>query len=490
MPKSAREAWRELTDLRSRFYRKHAAEYGGDRQKLNATGEPGSFWVRRGKCKIHVPIAADIAATAADLLFGEEPRMTCFHQPGDDAELPTQKRLDELINRNHIYSLLSEAAESAAAMGNVYLKLSWRDNIRYPVLTITQADNAVPEYTLGVLDCIHFFSVLRHDSSKDEYIRVYECYEPGRITMAVYKGNGDELGTDLGDKALESLGYARTINAPVKDMLAVHIPNMRPNRIDRDSMLGRSDIAGLRGLCDSLDETFSSWMRDIRLAKARLIVPAEFMRKRPNFDEADGSGKYVYEFDEDVETYVAMDMDPDHPGNAITPSQFAIRSQEHAQTCAELIRQIVSLAGYAPQTFGMDINGSAQSGTALHIREKKSYNTLGKKQNYWKSTLESILTALVHLDAALFPEEASDAYDTVTVSFADNTANDLTAMSAAVEMINRAEAASTATKVQMLHPDWNQKQLDEEVQRIRLEQGTAVDDPAMGLGDYEQPGEL
>lgn len=484
MPKySAKEAWSALADLRSRFYRKNAAEYSGDSRKLNQTADAGSFWRRKGKCKLHVPIAADIAATGADLLFGEEPQFSTFHQPGDVGELPQQKRLDELVSKNHLISTLSEAAETAAVMGDVYLKLNWRDNIPYPVITVTQADNALPEYTLGVLDCVHFFSVLSQDATHNECIRVYECYEPGSITMAVFKGTADELGADMGEAALTRLGYSRTINAPIDDMLAVHIPNMRPNRVDRDSPLGRSDFDGERDLMDSLDETFSSWMRDIRLAKARLIVPSEFLRKRPNFDQQGGG--FTYEFDEDVETYVAMDMDPDHPGNAITPSQFAIRSTEHAQTCAELIRQIVSLAGYAPQTFGLDINGTAQSGTALHIREKKSYNTLGKKQNYWKSPLEQILTAMVRLDAALYPSQASDPHDTVTVTFADNTANDLSAMSAAVEMINRATAASLATKVQMLHPDWNQRQLDDEVKRIRVEQGIAVDDPAMGLGDYE-----
>lgn len=485
---SVQEAWRILADLRSNYYRKHAALYSGDRLKLNSTAEIGSFWQRKGKCKIHVPVAADIVATSADLLFSEEPKFSTFHQPGDDKEQPQQKRLDELTSKNHILSLLCEGAETAAAMGDVYLKLNWRPNISWPILTVTQADSAVPEYTLGTLDCIHFFSVLKQDKENNETWRVYELYEPGKITMAVFRGTPDELGIELGEAELSKLGYSRYVIAPVKDMLAVHIPNMRPNRMERDSMLGRSDLDGLRGLMDSLDETYSSWMRDIRLAKARLIVPGEYLRNRPDYNGSGGNG-FTYEFDEDVETYVAMDMDPDHPGNTITSSQFDIRSKEHAETCSELLRQIVSLAGYAPQSFGLDIQGTAQSGTALHIREKKSFNTIGKKQNYWKAPLEAILTAMVHLDAALFKDKGSHLDDSVTVTFADSTANDITAMSTALDMINRASAASTETKVQMLHPDWNQKQLDTEVQRIKAEQGLLTD-PVMGLGDFETPANL
>jgi hypothetical protein len=37
--------------------------------------------------------------------------------------------------------------------------------------------------------------------------------------------------------------------------------------------LGRSDFSGLEISLDTLDEAHASWMRDIRLGKARLIVP-------------------------------------------------------------------------------------------------------------------------------------------------------------------------------------------------------------------------
>lgn len=236
---------------------------------------------------------------------------------------------------------------------------------------------------------------------------------------------------------------------------------------------------------DSLDETYSSWMRDIRLAKARLIVPAEYLRRKPS-EMFNGENKYTYEFDEDVETLVALDIDPDHD-TGITPSQFAIRSTEHAATCLDLLKNIVSIAGYAPQSFGIDIEGMAQSGTALHIREKKSFNTRGKKQTYWKAPLESIMSTMVHLDAKLFPGAGSDTDDQVKVRFADSMSNDLSTMSSALQMLNSAAAVSTELKIQMLHPDWTQKQVAEEVERVKRENGLAMDEPDAGLGDFHTP---
>lgn len=462
------EAWKNRVQYRHDYYRQNIAVYSGDRAELNATSEPGMFWRRDNKCKIHMPVAADIAATSANLLFAEEPNFTCVDLETEDNESPQQKRLDELIAQNNIHGKLNEAAESCAALGDVYLKLNWwKDEIDHPILSVVPGDSAWPEFLFGVLKGIHFFSVVSKDDKTDVVIRVYERYEPGKITMAMFKGSSEMLGDDMGNKALKDYGFEREIIPPVKDMLAVHIPNMKPNRKYRDSNMGRSDFEGLRSLMDELDEAYSSWMRDVRLGKARTIVPAEYLKRKPQ-EMLEGLAQSAsWEFDPDIEAYVAIDMS-DANGNVpgITMQQYAIRSSEHAATCSELFIKIVSCAGYAPQSFGMDISGMAQSGTALHIREKKSYDTRGKKQTYWKSPLEAIMTAMIHLDNALFPDAGSDADDKVKVMFADSAANDISTMASAVQMLNAGESASLETRVKMLHPDWTQKQVNEEIARI------------------------
>lgn len=455
---------------------------------LRSTASPGSFWKRASKCKIHVPIASDIAQTSADLLFAEETGFSCYDEATEDNESDQQHRLDKLVELNNMHGKLNEGGETCAALGDVCLKLNWQpEEIPYPILTVVQGDSAWPEYMFGVLQCVHFFSILKQDSDTDTVYRMYERYEKGRIHMALFEGDSENLGRRLGDAALAEYGFESEIVAPVDELLAVHIPNIRPNRSFRDSQHGRSDFDQLRDLMDSLDEAYSSWMRDIRLAKARLIVPAEYLRRKEAIADQLGGKQFTYEFDEDVETLVALDIDTQYAGgNPITPSQFAIRSAEHSATCGELIRNIVSIAGYAPQTFGLDIDGMAQSGTALHIREKKSYNTRGKKIAYWQDPLESIMTSMVHLDAVLFPGEGSDADDTVKVNFPDSMSNDLSTVSAALQMINAATSASTEIKVAMLHPDWTKKQIAEEVDRIKTETGLNVANPDMGLGDFEQ----
>src|SRR5690606_16963019 len=113
--------------------------------------------------------------------------------------------------------------------------------------------------------------------------------------------------------------------AGMEGTLAIrYVPNARPNRAFRahpiGTYLGRSDYAGAEGLMDALDEAYTAWHRDIRLGKARGIVPEEWLER------VDGTG--VLKFDEDKEFFVGLSADPQ---TQIQPQMFqpAIRYQEH-----------------------------------------------------------------------------------------------------------------------------------------------------------------
>ena len=487
------QVWDKLVAYRFNYYDVMAAMYSGDRDELRRTAQNNTFWNRQSnKCKVHVPIAADVAATSANLLFSQEPTYTIMHEGKEEVEGTQQKRLEDILMKNNIASKLNEAAETCAALGDIYMKLRWNTKTPYPLIDIVQPDMSWPEYILGELRCCHFFTELTVDHEKDVFIRVYECYQKGKITMAVFKGNHETLGTKMSDAILRDLGYAPEVKCPIDDMLAVHVANIRPNRKFRSAMHGRADLDGLRDMCDSLDEAFSSWMRDIRLAKARMIVPAEYLRKKPNqFTENMDSSIAscgIWEFDSDVETYVAMDINTDTAGgNGITLSQFEIRSEEHSKTCTEIIRYILQIAGYSPQSFGLAVEGAAASGTSLNIRERKSAVTKNKKLGYWQEPLEHIFTAMIKLDYALNPKDGSDGVDTVSVSFADSMGADASTVAGTIEILTRAQAISTTIKVRMIHPDWSEKQVAEEVDAIMKEYALDMMSPNMLEGDYENP---
>jgi len=472
-----------------RKYAEWAAWYSGDSEQIARvysqlvyTPTPrGHFWAKQIKDErrvmLHVPIAGDIAETSADMLFSEVPdiRIPEAHEERADSDAKAaQDRLWELIDDGGIHNRLLEAAESASALGGVFIGPVWdREVANMPLLRVVQADAALPEFRWGILTAVTLWRVLEDDGAT--VWRHIERHEPGVILHGLYRGTHDRLGrrvplstrTETAD-----LQDVVTLPAALSNTLAIrYVPNVRPNRHFRShpvgAYLGRSDYAGSEALMDALDEAYTSWQRDIRLAKARGVVPEEWLEK------SDGSTSLV--FDEDREFFVAM---AGAPGEAMTnPQMFqpAIRFQEHEATCLHYIERIITTAGYSPQSFGLNIEGRAESGTALRIRERKSLVTTQRKQRFWEPAIDDVLWMMLAIDREVFGSGVT-VYRPST-SIGDSIAESTRELAESVELIARARAASTQTLVAMLHPDWSDEEVAAEVERIQQEQGTAMPDP-------------
>jgi A118 family predicted phage portal protein len=243
---------------------------------------------------------------------------------------------------------------------------------------------------------------------------------------------------------------------------------LTPNRIWRDLgpqswPLGRSDYSGVENLMDNLDEVYSSWMRDVRLAKSRIIVPPEYL-------DTLGRGKgAVWDPERHVYTTLRMLHDEGGPNNGITLNQFAIRWEEHQQTCQDLVNRIVQEAGYSPQTFG-DYQGNAPTATEIHSRERTSMMTRSKKINYWRPGLQDIIYGLMTIEAAYFGNKAITP-ERPDIEFIETIAPDMLTLAQTAQTLDAAAAASRQTLVQLVHPDWTTEQVDEEVDRIIAETG-------------------
>jgi A118 family predicted phage portal protein len=458
------------------------AWYSGDRGRLariygRETKTPRRrLWSRRSTAhrpgrdtRLHVPLAGDIAQTSADMLFSDMPRIVV-----DDAR--TQTRLDQILDAGHVQQMLLSAAEQCAALSGVYLRATWdRDLVDRPLLTAVQPDNAVPEFRFGMLAAVNFWRELTGSTTQLVWRHV-ERHEPGRIVHALYQGSGDNIGrrvplTEHPDTvalagSIESDGESTTTG--IRQLTACYVPNMTPNRLHRGSPIGRSDYAApIYDQLDGLDEVWTSWMRDIRLARARLIVPDGYLR-------SNGPGKGA-SFDEDAEVYAQLNMPPTENGG-ITLSQFDIRVEEHQRTAEALTRQAAQSAGYAARSFGLDQDGGqARTATEVDSDDDKSMITRRKKAGHWKQGLADILFALLDLDAVHFRTGVTP--ERPRVEFSDGVAESPMDVAQTLDLLNRAQAVSTATRVKILHPDWDDKEVAAEAAAILRETGTAAPDP-------------
>ncbi|CAL9529382.1 phage portal protein [Streptomyces sp. enrichment culture] len=427
------------------------------------------FRVRKRETRLHVPLAGDIARTSADLLFADMPTITV-----DDAK--TQERLYVLLDEGRVQETLLSAAEQAAALSGVFLRVTWdADLAPRPLLTVMQPDAAIPEFRFGVLRAVSFWRELEGSTTATVW-RHFERHEPGRIEHALYEGTPDNIGRrvpltehpDTADIAatLDASGDSMATGIPM--LTATYIPNMLPNRLHRTAPIGRSDYQGLHDLFDSLDEVWTSWMRDIRLARARLIVPEGYL-------ESQGPGQGAM-FDDDREVWHGLKIPPTENGSGITLAQFAIRVEEHQRTTDAIVRQAVQTAGYDAQAFGLDGDGTPATATEVDARTARSMTTRKKKTGYARHPLADMLHVMLAVDARLFTRGIKP--ERPRVEFGDGVAESEQQTATTLDLLARAGAVSTATKVKMLHPDWDEGDVEAEVSAILAETGAAAPDPA------------
>lgn len=473
-----RNAARKVTDTVRRWF-------WGSR---NTSGQP--------RQRLHVPIAGDIAAASADLLFSEPPAITVDPpQPAQPAPEdgkpaaplpnPTQDRLDELVD-DGTHATLLEAAELASAHGGVFLRVLWDTTLRSkPWLSAVHTDTAVPEWRQGKLVAVTFWRIV---GRRGRLVwRHLERHEPGQILHGLFQGEDGELGQpiSLGDHP-DTAPLAGVVNEQqaiptgFDKLTAVYIPNMRPNRVWRGNAaaapLGRSDFAGVEPLMDALDMTWSSWMRDVDLGKARLVVPQTYMDNR-----GPGKGASV---ELDRELYEPINnMDSGESGKmSIEQIQFKIRVDEHSRTVRELKTEIVSTSGFSAATFGLDSEGSAQTATEVASRNRRSLTTRERKIRYWRPGLTDILEALLAVDAAVFGTRGV-VPQRPTIEWPDAVQPDPEAEARTLRELATAEAISIEQRVRRLHPDWDDTQVADEVAAIREDIGSPTSvDPGPALG--------
>ncbi len=419
----------------------------------------------------HLPLAADLASASAALLFAQPPALKA-------ADQATQDYLDEMVD-DGMHAKLLEAAETAAALGGVYLRAVWDTDVADQAwLDLVPPDAAIPEFRYDRLVSVTFWTVIQ-DSGK-EVVRHLEKHIPhdNVILHGVYVGDQQKIGRRVDLKAFpQTRPIADVCNVgqdvihlpdqPQDASTVVYIPNMKPNRIWRDlgpmaAPLGRSDFSSLETLLDGLDETFSSWMRDIRLGKARLIVPHTYL-------DSIGRGKGAV-FEPDREVYSPVNMlvtGESGNGTGIMPQQFDIRWQAHQNTVNAQIEFIVSQAGYAGQTLGLQ-GDIAQTATEVVARERKSLTTRGKKINYWRPAYADILYGLMSVNQTVYGSSIEAMRP--DVEFPDVVMPDALELAQTVAALRGAESISIETAVARANPDWDTDQIAAEVARIYAEE--------------------
>ncbi|MFF4369638.1 capsid protein [Streptomyces sp. NPDC001594] len=417
------------------------------------------------RSNLHLPLARDLARTSSDLLFSEPPNLLTDN-------LGTRERLEQLMEDGLRRTLLAQA-EMSAALGGAYLRIVWDLTISdRPWISLVRADGAAPKFVHGRLRAVTYWTVLGVDGQK--VIRHLEQHEPGKILHGVYEGSEDNLGKprDLGAFE-ETRSFLPEQTLPIGNRLAsTYIPNTvsAPDWHDLPGAagLGASDYQGSETFLSSIDEVYTSWMRDVRLARSRIIVPAGYL-------QSGGLGQGVSW--EDREVFAPMNIPPTSE-HGITLNQFEIRHLSHRETIADLSSKVIRTAGYSGGTFGDTEGATAATATEIKARTARSMSTRARKCELEAVGIAEIVETLLILEASpMFPGLPAVAVERPTVQFRDSIQDDVKTLAETAELLRRAEGASTETIVALANPDRDADWQAEEVRRILRESGRDVADP-------------
>jgi A118 family predicted phage portal protein len=338
------------------------------------------------------------------------------------------------------------------------------------------------------MTAVTFWQVVARDGK-----RVYRHLErhettadgTGVILHGLYEGEEDKLGHPIplteqpATAPLAGLVDAfGMISSESDGLCVVYVPNQTPNRRWRTHQLGRnlgrSDLDGVEQLMDALDETMTSWMRDVRLGKARIMIAKSLLN---NVGPGQGSA-----FNAEQEAYASMNMlgGGDAPlKDLIQSTQFEIRVAEHQDTASHLTMNILQMAGYSAETFGIyEGGGSTKTATEVEAKQQRSLLTRDRKWRLWRPALQDTLAKLLAVDRALFNgNTAPDGVD-IDCAIAEGVQESLLTLSQTIQALRAADAASDEVIQGMLHPDWDDEQIEEEIRLIREQKAaSALPDP-------------
>lgn len=445
--------------------------------------------------KRHLPVAEDIARASSRHLFSERIRVRVVDpSPGANGEasevaMAAQRRLDYLMDANGIHATLLAAAEVASALGCAPLRIVWDRSVvpDRPLLVRADPFATVPYYSFGQLAGVAFWTIVQRD--EQAIWRHIELHAGGKVSHGLYKGDADSIGDRMPlaahpvTAALEGGLNADGELVVLADggTTAISVPNMLPDPLDPMAAVGRSDFTpAVMDLFDAIDRAYSQMMEALEDARSRLLI-AEHMLGRGGPGEA-------LSYNADQRIYTKLRVPPGEKEGSSLPIeqvQFEMRLAEYLQGIDALTRKAVEAAGYNVRSDAGE-GGRDVTATEVASDDSKSMATRDVKVLYWQPQLAAILTSLLAVDVKHFSGRDPQTGQVVqalpvTVSFPETSQPTLLELAQTAQALREAGAASTMELVRTVRPDWTDKQVGDEVDRI-MASASVIDPVSFGTG--------
>ena len=328
---------------------------------------------------------------------------------------PLQKFVDKILKKNNFQRKMLECIEQAAALGGEALKV-WADFKR------TEDGQAIPEsikLKIGYCQADQFVPIAWDNADVQEAVFISRQAKGGyyytRLEFHKWDGETYYITNELYRSDMYKIGS----NEP-QDILGVRIPlaTIFPlmdeetaiqgieaslfsyfrtpvaNNVDDNSPLGVSIYANAMETLHALDICFDSFVREFRLGKKRIIVPARMIKNVVD----PTTGELRRFFDATDETYEALSTD-DPDSLKIQDNSVELRVEEHVAAMNAFLNIFCLQVGLSAGTFSFDAKSGLKTATEVVSENSKTYKTVKNFQNMIKPAVEHLVRNIIDLGA-------------------------------------------------------------------------------------------
>ena len=366
-----------------------------------------------------------ITSEMAGLVWGEECTINVTidgRESTEDNPDPLNEWMQTVLEKNAFHEKMQESIEEGLALGGAAYK-TWAESrhddegneipdTRKIMIGYAMADQFIPiswdnaRVTEGVFVSRiakggYYYTRLEwHKWNGLTYVITNELYR-----SEMQKGqNPDESQDILGIRypLQEIYPYLEEeTEIPVEESLFTYWRTPIANNLDDNSPLGMSMYGNALETLHALDICFDSFVREFRLGKKRIIVPARAVRTVVD----PTTGKVCRYFDPNDETYEALASDTPEDLK-ISDNSVELRVEEHISAINAFLSILCLQTGFSPGTFTFDQHQGLKTATEVVSEDSKTYKTIKTIQKQIRPAIEHLVRNII--DVAILYEMTDD----------------------------------------------------------------------------------
>ena len=391
-----------------------------------------------------------VCAEMAGLVWGEECSVNVTidgREPTEDSPDPLNEFVQKVLCKNAFREKMQESIEEGLALGGSALKV-WAEarhdqdgneipDSRKIMVGYAMADQFIPtawdnaKVTEGVFVSRvakggYYYTRLEwHKWDGVTYVIRNELFRSEMQKGKIPEESQDILGVRY--PLQEIYPYLEEETAiPVEESLFSYWRTPIANNLDDNSPLGMSIYGNALETLHALDVCYDSFVREFRLGKKRIIVPARAVRSVVDQD----TGRLIRYFDANDEAYEALASDsPDDL--KITDNSVELRVEEHIAAINAFLSILCLQTGFSAGTFTFDQHTGLKTATEVVSENSKTYKTIKTIQNQLRPAIEHLVRNIIDVAILYEMEDGGQSIESlsapgynVTVTFDDGVTQD------------------------------------------------------------------